>query len=554
MSERLGIYSERELEAARLVVRELIRVVRSFRLYEGNHPTLDGMQKALRRTWEQATAGGPLSLRLTERKVLLQDEPVHTSTASNDVIPCALYEHGVVGLVLKRGLEPAEAYRLVEVLSCEPDPSIDYASLLWEADLKHVQVLLDSDDLDDDLPTTPEEFAQQLKTLSEPGDPRAGADYDKERAELAARVAESGAADPVADKDRFALTEGERLYVARMLENDHYLSTVRHATRLVHAMVRDEIDADEAASLEKALQALLVAVISAGDLEGALEIARRGGDMARSEHPAEMHLGELTVELLQDKEALSAFLRGLEDHSYLDTRTLNEFLAAIGPNAAPVVAMWLLETEKYADVLAPTFRMYGPASTRVLVPLYAKADPDGRKRIASALLEIGTPDALVALIPEFDDLPEESRLQILHLVGRNTDPSLRQVIFHALADRSDRVRHAAIGSVRRADAMGLAPIVTEMLAEGDLERWPEEEVVDFLEMLSRVGDISIAKALAEYSAPKSFWKGLKKLSPLQEACVRALRRMRSADARQVVENLRQKGPRTVRDILDEEPA
>ena len=55
MSDRLGIYSELELTAAKDLVRELVRALRGVRLYQENHPTLEGMVTNLRKRWEAAT-------------------------------------------------------------------------------------------------------------------------------------------------------------------------------------------------------------------------------------------------------------------------------------------------------------------------------------------------------------------------------------------------------------------------------------------------------------------------------------------------------------------
>ena len=56
----------------------------------------------LRKKWDQATVGGPLSVRLYERKVCLGEETVFSASGNNDVVPGVLYDHGVIGLVFKR--------------------------------------------------------------------------------------------------------------------------------------------------------------------------------------------------------------------------------------------------------------------------------------------------------------------------------------------------------------------------------------------------------------------------------------------------------------------
>lgn len=161
---QLGIYSEREVKGAKDLVRELIRAIRACRLYAADHPAVAEMFQTLRRRWEEATAAGPIALRFTDRKVLLEEEPVHQVPGNtHDVIPSALFEHGIVGLVLQPGLEPNEARRLAAALAA--DPGADYPSLLWEADLSHVQVLIDVDEADEEPVSSPSDFAHQVAKI-----------------------------------------------------------------------------------------------------------------------------------------------------------------------------------------------------------------------------------------------------------------------------------------------------------------------------------------------------------------------------------------------------
>ncbi len=94
MHTQVGIYSQLELSSAREVVRDLHRAIQGYRLYDGDHPTLRDVLLQLRKKWELATAGGPLSLRLTETQVLLDEEEVFKSNSRTDVLPNGLYDHG----------------------------------------------------------------------------------------------------------------------------------------------------------------------------------------------------------------------------------------------------------------------------------------------------------------------------------------------------------------------------------------------------------------------------------------------------------------------------
>ena len=552
MAERLGIYSPEEVRAAQDLVREALRAVRTIRLYEVDHPNLAEVQVNLRKRWDAATMGGPLSLRLTDRRVMLDEETVLEGGSAADVLPTVLYEHGIVGLVLKRGLEPGEARRLLDVLALEPDPGTDYATLLWEADLKHVQVLVDSDEFDlDETPQTPAEFAEKLARIGDDRDPPVGEDYEEEREQLASGAMGTDAADPEGfEPDRFGITDVERQYLERLLKSQNYVDTVRHAARVVHAMARETLTPESAQVIETALGALLRAIVAAGDLPGALEIARRADAMRASEHPLAARAAELTLDMLRDPEHLWAFLLALDMHEQLDTLALSELLALLGPEAAPKVAEWMLAA-RHPDAVSRALRVFGEDATRQLVPLFNGTQGEERQRATAALLAQGTPDALLALAPEFDRLPEENRLELLNLVARNNEPGLREVVYRGLRDPAERIRRAAVGAVRRADAARLAALLPAYLEDNALADRPPRDVEDFFEMLARVGDKEIAETLAEQCRSKGLLQSFKKPTPLQELCARALRRMRDRDARAVADELRRTAPRPIREILND---
>jgi len=545
MGENLSIYSEVEVDAARDLVRELIRFIRSWRLYECDHPTLGELQIRLRQKWDNATAGGPLPLRLTDRKVFLEDEPLYRASGKQ-VLPTGLYEHGVVGFVLRRGLEPTETRRLVSVLAAEPDPSVDYATLLWEAELTHVQVLLDFDE-EDEPEQTPKDFAEQVVKLGDPQDPGVGDDYDSEGRELAG--APSVKLPEQQDFDRFALTTAEQAQIEQLLLGDRYDATVRQAARMIHSMAREQLTPEEAATLEKGIVALTGAVTHSGDLDAAIEIVARACRMSYSEHDLELRVGERTLETFRDPQSLWTFFRCLDKKENLDRRALGEFLAQLGESVAESVGEWLLETH-YPKTVADAMRVLGDAGTTVLVQLYGANGARGRERIGPALLEIGTPEALMALAVEFARLPQETRIKLLHLIGRNEDETLRRVVLDALDDPTQPVRNAAVGVVRKTDAPMLAELLEDFFERGVFESRYRKETEDFFEMLARVGAGSVADVLAERCMPKRFRLGLSRMTPLQQLCVRSLRRMRSPEARPVVEELRSRAPNAVLEILD----
>jgi hypothetical protein len=537
---QLGIYSEREVKGAKDLVRELIRIARAHRLYSADHPALTDMGSTLRRRWEEATAAGPIALRFTDRKVLLDDEPVHQAPGNtHEVIPSGLFENGIVGLVLQPGLEADEMRRLAAALSA--DTGADYPSLLWEADLSHVQVLIDVDEADEEPVSTPSDFAQQVAKIGgAEGDPAQGGDY-----ESAPEVP-----SPPPPPPTLPLSAEEHARLQELADDGRYVETVRHALRVVHSMAREPATPDEAARVEGILGELVGAVLASGDLPAATEAAARANKLVGSEHPMELRVGELTLSLLCAPANLRTFFRALDEKEKLDARALGGLLVELGGPSAPTVAGWLLET-KHPAAVQDAMRLYREAAAEALVPLYATGGTAGRERAGGALLELGSDAALGTLAAGFDDLPEETRLRLIHHAGRSKDVQLRRVLLHAFDDPSEDVRRAAVSAIKRQDAPRLAAVATDLLDRGVLETRYRAEIEDFFEMLSRVGDGAVARLLADRCMPRGFLMSLGRLSPVQQLCARALRRMRSPEARPIVEELRRRAPRAVKEILDD---
>ena len=67
----------------------------------------------------------------------------------------------------------------------------------------------------------------------------------------------------------------------------------------------------------------------------------------------------------------------------------------------------------------------------------------------------------------------------------------------------------------------------------------------------RVGDGAVATVLADLCRTKGLGARFKKPTTLQERCLAALRRMRSTEARAVVDVLYEQSPKSFRELLED---
>jgi hypothetical protein len=407
-------------------------------------------------------------------------------------------------------------------------------------------VLLDSDTVEEDAPVTPQQFARELTTLGDDDDPPAESEYGQERESIGSRDIEEA---PELAVDRFDITDSERWQMGALLAGDGFLATVRHTGSMLHNMANEEMSAEELQTVDRAFTMVARALCLGGDLEGALETIRRGTQMSALREEQRAHVGRRTIDAFRDPESVVRMLRGLDKRKSIEAEPLETFLTRVGPVAAAPVAAWLQSTP-HLDAAARAMRTFGDAAALALLPLYRDANAEARARMAPALLHAGTEDALFVLAPDFDKLRDQQRQEFVRLAEGSSRPELRHVIVRALEDASGKVRHTAILAVRRPDAPRLGAVLKARLDKGDLDHCHPEERDAFFDMLARAGDGAVAETLAAYATPKRFSLGGRKLSELQLRCLRSLRRMRSSDARAVVEELRAHGPRRVRDALD----
>jgi HEAT repeat protein len=143
-----------EAQAATAWFRQLARALRVFRLYRSDNPIVTGTQEAV--TAELTAlleAQGGWQLRFAPTRVFLGDEPVvsasagaaeaGTSRSVTDQVPFLFYRDGVRRITLVEGAPQAEVEAFVRILrtvSTGNDAQDDFVTLLWQANLAHVQI------------------------------------------------------------------------------------------------------------------------------------------------------------------------------------------------------------------------------------------------------------------------------------------------------------------------------------------------------------------------------------------------------------------------------
>lgn len=137
--------SDATLKAAAWWVAQFARTLKTCRLYDASNPTVVKFRDELASSASRLTEEhGPLALRFESDDVTLDGESLHPARSREDNLAYPFHRDGVRGLTLQPGVGPAEIAAIVDAVLAVTGPNRDdgddLVTLLWESNLKHVEI------------------------------------------------------------------------------------------------------------------------------------------------------------------------------------------------------------------------------------------------------------------------------------------------------------------------------------------------------------------------------------------------------------------------------
>lgn len=137
--------SDAALKAAAWWVAQLARTLKTCRLYDRANPTVVKFRDELAVAACKLTGEhGTLTFRFESADVTLDGESLHPARSRDDNLAYPFHRDGVRGLTLNPGVEAAEIDALVDavllVTGQNPDDGDDLVTLLWESNLRHIDI------------------------------------------------------------------------------------------------------------------------------------------------------------------------------------------------------------------------------------------------------------------------------------------------------------------------------------------------------------------------------------------------------------------------------
>jgi len=135
---------EAAARAAGVWINQFARTLKTCRLYDANNPTV------VRFRGELATAAtrvldehGPMRLRFTSEDVLCEDVSLYPAKSRDDNLALPFFRDGVRGLALQPGVQVREIETLLDavlIATSQSQIENDLVTLLWEAQLEHIEI------------------------------------------------------------------------------------------------------------------------------------------------------------------------------------------------------------------------------------------------------------------------------------------------------------------------------------------------------------------------------------------------------------------------------
>ena len=132
------------IKAAAALLNQIARTLKTCRLYDANNPTVIRFRAdlclATRRVVDEH---GPVTYTFRSDDVLFEDNSLYPARSRDDNLALPFYRDGVRSLTLTPGIEPREVDAFIDAVlnvTGQHPSDDDLVTLLWEAQLSHVEV------------------------------------------------------------------------------------------------------------------------------------------------------------------------------------------------------------------------------------------------------------------------------------------------------------------------------------------------------------------------------------------------------------------------------
>lgn len=140
----LDLNPERQLEDIRLIIKDLLKVVKVVSLYPESNPLPQNMKRSFSEKFESIIDNyGDIKLTVEKDSLIYADETVYSDQNKEEALVSLLFDSGILTITFKSGLDVNEIYRFLDIIKTginTPGNNYDLVNALWEADLSNISL------------------------------------------------------------------------------------------------------------------------------------------------------------------------------------------------------------------------------------------------------------------------------------------------------------------------------------------------------------------------------------------------------------------------------
>ncbi|MGI9040039.1 MAG: HEAT repeat domain-containing protein [Gemmatimonadales bacterium] len=531
------------------LIQGVVKALRAFHMYLPNNPiyqrSTDNLRVAFRPIWAATDA---LVLTVVETDFVWEDQVVYHQLNKSESLAWGLFKDGMRALTIRQGAEEEEFPRFLEVINraryLAADAGDDLLTLLWAEEFEFIEYRF-IEFSGEGGGALPEQTGTYNAQGGGEGPGSGGA--EAEARERRARAAEESPPRPKGvvalddfDSTLYFLEESEINYIAREVDEEYRRDVRGAALSALFDILEVHGDGPTRTEILGVLEQLFPNFLNARDFRIAATVLRESKTIASRATALETEQAERLerfVTKLSEPAIVSQLLQSLDEAPALAGEPdVAELLKELRSSALEPVLTWIPNLssaplrallEKIADRLAET---NGAEVLRIL------RDPQS-EALASVVALCGRLN-LTQAIPGLSDTAVHPdpvvRLATVQVLAQLGTPSALALVDKAIDDADRGVRIAAVrvaggrgykGALRRVEAVVLGKTIKEM----DLT-----EKMAFFEAYGAIAGPSGLNPMSGLLLSRGLLK-LKQSSETRACAAIALGRIRTAEARQVLE-------------------
>jgi hypothetical protein len=507
---------DEEVKSTKSLITTLLQTMKSYRLYEPNHPILSKFLDRLKRDFDRYfDEFDSLSFQIGEHRLIYRGKVVYESQDTKESLAFLFYKDGIREIRFYKGLEFAEIVDFLDIVRRSDLVNRledDLVTLLWEKDFAHITFTSIDDFLEGSNRVIPETEEDLAKGLEYRGSSEEWFEEDEDESEA------KGSTTIVVESLSAALnpSPGQSLVQACQLTPDEIEEITRIAHQeqqpeYVYVLINDLVeillhlgeDLDAYENMISYFEQIITSLLERGLVGKAVTILENLNDVMESMVLKDKQIFALRriFEISSSGQAVALIGKAMKGNGAVDKEPVHQYLQLLTKQAITPLCHLLgeLESGKWRETVCNCLIKLCRDEIQPLTPFLSSPSPFLICHILYILRKIGHPSTLkyVGNLIAHEDL--KVREEILQLLSKSGDNG-KGLVEKFLKDPLPGIRgKASLILARMAKIQAVKPL-TEIILSEEFYKRDYDEKVSFFRALGETGSeeaIPILKKIAK---------------------------------------------------------